>query len=260
MTAQNTVPEAEAEAAPAVTDDRLLDGRVRLRQPAQGYRVAIDPVLLAAATPATAGQKVLDLGCGVGAAALALLARVPELEVVGLELQAPLAKLARENARLNGADGRFLVLTGDLLRLPPRLAPGAFDQVLCNPPQQAAERARAPAERSRAIAEREGEARLADWVRVALLLLRDGGTLTLVHRADRLDALLAALSAGRAGEIVVFPLWPGPGKSAKRILVRARKGVETPLRLAPGLVLHGPDGRFTPQAEAVLRDGEALVP
>ncbi|HSR71863.1 MAG TPA: methyltransferase, partial [Kiloniellales bacterium] len=123
-----------------------------------------------------------------------------------------------------------------------------------------AERARAPAERSRAIAEREGEARLADWIRVALLLLRDGGTLTLVHRADRLDALLAALLAGRAGEIVVFPLWPGPGKSAKRILVRARKGVETPLRLAPGLVLHGPDGRFTPQAEAVLRDGEALVP
>ena len=103
----------------------------------------------------------------------------------------------------------------------------------------------------------EGDADLADWVRFALTMVRPKGTVTFIHRADRIDALLAEI-AGRAGEVVVFPLWPGPGKPASRILVRARKQVAAPARLAAGLVLHEPDGRLTAAAEAVLREGRGL--
>ena len=85
-------------------------------------------------------------------------------------------------------------------------------------------------------------------------MLRAGGTLTLVHRADRLADALAALGP-RAGEVVVFPLWPRAGRPAKRVLIRARRGAAAPLRLAPGLVLHGADGAFTPAAQAALRGG-----
>jgi tRNA1(Val) A37 N6-methylase TrmN6 len=104
----------------------------------------------------------------------------------------------------------------------------------------------------------EGDADLGDWVRFALSMVRPKGTVTFIHRADRIDAVLGHI-AGRAGEVVVYPLWPGLGKPASRILVRARKQVAAPARLAVGMVLHEPDGRFTASAEAILRGGEALV-
>lgn len=250
MSGSVSAPEMET------TEDRLLDGRVRLRQPAAGYRAAIDPVFLAAAVPEKAG-RVLDLGCGVGTAALCLLARLPEVRVTGLELQAPLAALARDNAALNGWTERFQVIEGDLAN--PRLLPeGGFDEVICNPPHHEAAMAAAP-DPTKARATHEAEASLDDWVAAALAQVRPKGAVTFIHRADRLDALLAALHTRAAGDIVVFPLWPKPGQAARRVLVRARKGVRTPLTLAAGLVLHGADGRFTDEVERVLRDGAGLT-
>jgi tRNA1(Val) A37 N6-methylase TrmN6 len=240
-----------------ISADRLLDGRVCLRQPLTGYRAAIDPVFLAAAVPAEPGESLLDLGCGAGAAALCLLARMPGTRVTGLDIQAELVRLAGENGRGNGWGARFLPLAGDVARPPPRLAPGSFHHVLCNPPQLLAGRARPAADPGRDLASREGAARLVDWVATALAMVRPKGTVTVIHRADRLDDLLAAVS-GRAGELVVFPLWPGAGKPAKRVILRARKEAATPLRLAAGLVLHQADGSFTPAAHAVLREGKGL--
>jgi tRNA1(Val) A37 N6-methylase TrmN6 len=242
----------------ALTEDALLGGRVRLRQPASGARVAIDPVLLAAAVPAAANQLVLDIGCGSGAASLCLAARVPQCRVIGLELQRDLARLAADNAALNGMAARVSAIAGDLLQPPPRLSPGMFDHVMANPPFIARGRGSAPADPAKLSATVEGEAGLADWVRFAIAMVRGKGTVTFVHRADRLDALLGHL-AGRVGEVVVFPLWPGEGQPASRILVRARKHVAAPARLLPGLVLHEADGRFSAAAEAVLRGGAALA-
>lgn len=244
-------------AADPPSQDALLDGRVRLYQPPAGYRVAIDPVLLAAALPAAPGDPVLDLGCGAGAAALCLMARVPEARVTGLELQAELAGLAARNATLNGRAEAFRVVQGDLLAPPPELAPGSFGQVMLNPPYVEAGRGRPPAVPGKALATQEGEAELAAWLRAALTLLRPKGRLAVIHRADRLHEVLACLRGG-AGEIRVFPLWPSAGRAARRVLVGARKGVATPSRLDPGLVLHDAEGRFTSEAEAVLRDGAAI--
>jgi tRNA1(Val) A37 N6-methylase TrmN6 len=239
------------------TEDALLGGRVRLRQPAEGYRAAIDPVFLAAAVPASGREMVLDIGCGAGAAMLCLAARVPTCRVTGLELQPSLARLAGDNAALNGVAERVAAVRGDFLSPPPRLAPASFDHAMANPPFLDPAAATRSPHAGKAAANVEGEADLAAWVRFALTMVRSKGTLTFVHRADRLDFLMAAL-AGRAGEIVVFPLWPGAGKPAKRVLVRARKGVATPTRLAAGLVLHETDGRYTEAAEAVLRGAGML--
>lgn len=245
---------------PAVetTEDLILGGRVRLRQPANGDRAAIDPVILAAAVDAGAQDQVLDLGCGSGAAMLCLGARLPQCRIFGLDLQRELVRLAGDNIALNGMSGRLSVMVGDLLQPPPRLSPGSFDHVMANPPflpRAAATEATNPA---KAAAHVEGEANLGDWVRFALSMAKAKGSVTFIHRADRIEALLGQI-AGKAGEVVVFPLWAGAGRPASRILVRARKQVATPARLAPGLVLHEPDGRYTAAAEVILRGGEALT-
>ena len=238
-----------------LTEDRLLGGHVVVRQPKHGFRVSIDSILLAAAVPAEEGDRVLEPGAGIGGAALSLAARVPGCSVVGLEAQRTLVEIAGENIRLNGMTARVEIVVGDLVSPPSRPALGAFDHVMTNPPFHPAGRTRAPADASRAASQVEGEAGLEEWIAFGVSMLRGMGTLTLVHRADRLGDVLAALQ-GRAGEVVVFPLWPRrDGSPAKRIVVRARRGTASPLRLARGLVLHEQDGSFTPEADRILRGG-----
>ncbi len=240
-----------------ITEDTLLGGQVRLLQPREGYRVGIDPVFLAAAVPAIPGDLVLDVGAGVGAASLCLAWREPGCHVRGIELQRDLVRLAGGNIELNQMMGRVDAMVGDLMHPPPRLSPGSFAHVMANPPYLPADAATAPPDAGKAASQVEGAARLADWVRFCLTMTRPKGTVVFIHRADRIESLLAELH-DRAGEIVVFPLWAGEDRPASRVVVRARKGAAAPTRLLRGLVLHEADGRYTEAAEAVLRGGMAL--
>ncbi len=239
--------------------DALLDGRITLAQARNGYRVAIDPVFLAASVCARAGQHVLDLGCGSAAASLCLAARVVDLNITGLELQPEMRDLAQRNITANNLDACIKVMDGDVAAPPPALKDGSFDHVMSNPPFMASGAGNMPTDPVRATAMVEGDAALDVWIALAARVLRHKGTLSLVHRADRLGDILSMLQ-GRFGGVVVYPLLPGPGlsKPAKRILVQARKGLNAPLSLQPGMVLHNADGSYTSEAQAILRHGAAL--
>lgn len=242
------------------TDDTLLGGRVALSQPRTGYRVAIDAVLLAAAVVPRAGERILDAGCGTGAVGLCLLGRegaVP-FEVVGLEAQPAYVALARENAERNRLGERYSIIEGDLARPPASLLASAFDQVVSNPPYLDGGAGTPSPDGATDRANRETALDLAGWIGRCLARLRPRGTLTLVQRADRLHEVLAALH-GKAGDIVVLPLWPALGEPARRVIVRTRKAVAGPMRLLPGLVLHGGAGKYTAEAEAILRDAQPLA-
>jgi tRNA1(Val) A37 N6-methylase TrmN6 len=258
------LPRSKSEAVgdPEVTRDAFLDGALTLLQPRRGYRAGSDAILLAAAVPALAGDTILDVGAGVGAVALALARRLPEVRVDGIELQAALAALGAENARLNRLDERVRLVPADLAAppstLPSTMATEAYGHVVSNPPYHDGESARRAPAPSRALARSESHVPLAQWIELCLRRLRPGGTLSLIHRADRLDEVLAALRAG-AGGVIVFPLWPGRGRPAKRLITRAVKESRAPLTVASGLVLHRADGAYTKAAKAVLRQGAALA-
>ncbi len=240
------------------TEDRILDGRVILHQPAEGYRAAVDPVLLAAAVrPKGDGrdERALDLGCGVGAAMLCLAARVGTLHIDGLELQGELARLAEQNIAANGFSDRMRVFEGDLLNPPTAIQAEAYHHVFANPPYMSGDRGNHPPNASKRIAHVESDADLEDWVDAALKFCRPKGSVTFIHRADRLAELLIGLE-GRAGEITVFPLWPKDGEIANRVIVRARKGIKSPMQLMNGLTLHQADGSYTEAADAALKGGE----
>ena len=242
---------------PDLSEDRLLGGRVVLRQPREGFRAAIDSVLLAAAVPARPGDRVFEPGIGSGAAALCLARRVPGCAVLGIDRQPALAALAMDNARRNGLDAAIEARPGDVGDGCPDSLRHAFAHVMMNPPHLAAGRASPPPAPAAAAARVESQADLASWIRLAFDALKPKGSLTLIHRADRLDEILAALR-GRAGGVVVFPLWPRrEGAPAKRVVVLARTAIAAPMRLAPGLVLHEADGSYTAAADDALR-GSAL--
>lgn len=242
----------------ALTLDRLLGGRLALWQPRHGYRAATDPVLLAAAVAARPGQSVLELGCGAGAALLALGLRVPDMSLTGVERQPAYADLARRNATRNGLTAQ--VVCADLAQLPPDLR-RPFDHVLLNPPWFDPSDP-AAADFGRDQAQRE-ETPLDVWVSAALARLVPGGWLTAIHRAARLPDVLAGLTT-RAGAIAVRPLCPRVGRPAGRVIVQARKGARGPFRLLSPLILHdGPAhladrDDFSAAAQAILRDGSAL--
>ncbi len=253
------LPPLEALTAEVTTEDSLLNGRLGLRQTTKGFRVAIDSVFLAAAVPATAGDRVLELGTGVGAAALCLAHRVPGCQIVGLERQPDIARLAADNAVLNRLEDRIKIVVSDVCRTT-GLRPASFDHVMANPPHLDPKRGLPSPDQYRQAAKFEMAGGLSVWVDQCVNLVRPRGGITLIHRADRLDELIACLG-GRTGGTVVFPLWPNgvAHVPAKRILVYTRRGVNARMSLAQGLTMHRSDGQFTTEAQAVLRDGQALV-
>ena len=237
----------------ATTEDRFLGGRVLVRQPKEGFRAGLDAVMLAAAVPARSGEAVLELGAGAGTASLCLAHRVGLISVTGIEIDPALVELANANAAANGMSGCATFVVGDALA---PLAPlrREFDHVFCNPPFHGEEGEISPnAARARAL---QDGGKLADWLAAGLKRTASGGSFTAILRADRLAETLAALPESG---VTVFPLWPRACVAAKRVIVQVRQGRRTPLAILPGLMLHAADGRYTPQAEAVLRDGEALT-
>jgi tRNA1(Val) A37 N6-methylase TrmN6 len=245
------------------TDDAVLDGRLILRQPQRGHRFGHDGVLLAAATAARPGDHVVDLGAGVGLAGLALAARVPQLSVTLVEIDPQLVALATENARRNELDHCVRAVEVDATASASVLAaaalkPGSVQRVMMNPPFNDPARQRPSPDASRVRAHTAVPERLALWCKTAGRLLTADGALTLIWRADGLPEVLAALGSGFGG-ITVLPVHPRPAAAAIRILVGATNGSRAPFALLPGLILNDADARPSSAAQAVLRQGAALI-
>jgi tRNA1(Val) A37 N6-methylase TrmN6 len=247
---------------PELTDDAALGGRLRLLQMRKGHRFGHDAILLAAAVAARKGQHAVDLGAGIGAAGLALAARVPGLHVTLVEIDPALAALAAENIARNQMPDRVRAMVLDVTARPQAFAteglgPASVDHVLMNPPFNDPGRQRGSPDPVRRKAHEAEPETLVAWIRTASRLLRPKGTLTLIWRADGLAAVLENLRRTYGG-VTVLPIHPDRNTPAIRILVQAVKESRAPLALLPGFFLSDEPGRQSAAANAILRDGEAL--
>jgi tRNA1(Val) A37 N6-methylase TrmN6 len=253
-----------AATANKLTEDRWLGGGLMLMQPKRGHRVGTDAALLVAAAGDARQGRIVDVGAGVGAVGLALAERNPLASVDLVDIDPELAQLAESNAARNGLEARARVLRLDVLKSNERREAGLVESANCvvtNPPFFDAKVVRASPDTAKArahvLAGAEAGATLTNWVQASLAILAPGGQFVMIHRPGALALLLDAIGS-RLGALAILPVHPTTGASAHRLLVSGVKGSRAPLRIAPGLVLHGADGRLTAEADALHR-GERLI-
>ncbi|MDB5512234.1 MAG: methyltransferase [Enterovirga sp.] len=246
-----------AEVDEDLSEDRLLGGSVALLQPRRGHRAGTDAVLLAAFASLRGGELAVDLGAGTGAVGLMIARRCPEARLLLVEREPDLTVLCRRNIALNGLGDRAHAVVADVFapkaeRRAAGLTPGLADLVATNPPFFESGEARRSPEPRRASAHLMAGGGLAEWLEAAADILRPKGRLAMIYRADGLGRCLEAMGR-RFGSVTVGPVYPKAGDPASRVLIGAVKDGHARLQIDPPLVLHGPDGRFTEQAESLHR-------
>jgi tRNA1(Val) A37 N6-methylase TrmN6 len=249
------------ELALELTEDAFLGGQLRLRQPKSGHRAGHDAMLLAAATPARSGDRVVDFGAGVGAAGLAVAKRVAGIDLVLVEIDEVLAGLARGNAASNALAADVIVLdvtsAADVFARA-GLSPDGVDVVLMNPPFNDPARHRGSPDKARKIAHLATAATLKRWIHAARRTLKSGGVLSLIWRADDLVQVLAALDRG-FGSLAVLPVHGDAATPAIRVLIRAVKGGKAPTLIYPALILNDEQAQPTRQVQDIVA-GRRVLP
>jgi tRNA1Val (adenine37-N6)-methyltransferase len=241
--------------------NKFLGGQVSLFQPIDGYRANTDSILLAAAVEASPGQSILELGCGVGTVLFSLMARIPDLRVVGVEIQKRYAELATRNAEYNGF--KATILDCDLASIPTTFKNLKYDHVILNPPFYYPNGSMRLAKDDKNLAKRELNLSLDDWLAVAVKRCSANGQIVLIQQTARLGQILKCIDSN-VGNIKILPISSFKGNSAKRVIVKGKKGSRSPMQILPPLHMHKPGKSdnsrkdYTIEAEEILRDGHAI--
>jgi len=236
--------------------DEIWPGGPRFGESEGVFRVGTDSVLLAHFAKRTQIKKkklAVDLGCGSGVISILLAWDDPELLVDGVEVQPGASRLASENARLNGLEGRITIIEGDLRRHRAFLRSGAYDLALANPPYYPSGSGKSPSSGSSAVSRGEGLCTLEDVCAAAGYLTRWGGSFMLVHKPERLaDVFRAMGGAGFEPKRIRF-VQHKRSSPPSLVLVEGRRGGRPSLSVQAPLVLANDDGSDSDEARAVYR-------
>lgn len=234
----------------------VLNKRLKLLHTEKGFKTSIDSVLLAASCPAKAGEKLLDMGCGVGGAGFCVLTRVDGVKLTGVDIQKDHIELANRNAVVNMMQDNAEFIVSDIRQY---RAEKEFHHIICNPPYlEAGAHLRSPhEEKATAMGHEDKDLSVEDWINTAHFCLKSNGSLSMIHRADKIDKIILSLGK-RFGAVEIYPLWPKFGENAKRVIIRAIKDRKSPAIIHSGLILHQDDGSYTAEAEKILRQAKEL--
>lgn len=239
------------------TNDYLLDLKVKIFQPVDGYRASTDAVLLSSLISNIRPQeKILDVGSGTGAVSLCLAHRLQSLapQITGLEIQPELAELSNLSAQANNFSDHLSYINKDINQ-PSGLDYCSFDRVISNPPYSFADQP--SPNHSKAQAHNLHNTDLSGWIKFCLKMLKPFGYLYLINRAEAVSEILSSLHK-KTGNITLIPIYSKAGQNAKRIMIIAQKDSKAPAVIHSGIIVHQPDGNYSPSAQQILRDGKGF--
>lgn len=237
---------------PAVTHDALFAGRLTCLQHRDGYRFAVDAVLLAHFAAPRPGERVLELCAGNGVVSLVMAYRQPRIAITALELQSQLVGLMRSNIALNHYEERITVVEGDCRSLAGHVPIGTFDRVVMNPPYRKRESGRQNPDDEAARARHELTLTLDEAVAAMAFALKNKGRGVVVYPAERLATLITALKGQRLEPKRLQSIHSYPGEVGRLVLVEVVKnGGEELTVLPPFFVYQAAGGAYTQEMAAL---------
>jgi tRNA1Val (adenine37-N6)-methyltransferase len=241
----------------AETVDSILGGALTVVQPRAGYRFSIDSILLGRFARARSRDRVLDLGAGCGVVGLMIAALSRPCEVVALEIQPELARLAERNATLNGPVIARIMrsIQGDLrARRTVGLMPASFDLIVANPPYRAWGRGRESPHQGRRVARGGSGATLPEFVAAAQRYAAHRGRVAIVFEAARSAELIACLVAHALEPKRIRFVHPTRAAPAASVLIEARKGGGIEATIEPPLILYERPGVYNDEARELMQN------
>jgi tRNA1Val (adenine37-N6)-methyltransferase len=231
--------------------DDLQFGGLRIIQSRKGFRFGMDAVLLSHFADVRPGDRVVDLGTGTGIIPILLSGHTKGMEYVGLEIQPEMAEMASRSVLMNGLEGKIKIVNGDLRLSHELLGYNSFDVVTCNPPYERKGGGVVCQEMAWTLARHEEACTLSDVAHAAFNLLRQGGRLSIIIRADRAVDVLMMLKESRMEPKRIRLVCPSVDKSPNLMLAEATRGGNPGVRWEPPLIVYGADGAYSPELKAI---------
>ncbi len=240
---------------PKETMDSLFRGEIKIVQERDGYRFSIDALLLAGFVWLIRGERVIDLGTGVGIIPLILGKRGEGArEIVGVEIQEDLAELAKRNVLLNRFEDPITIHHGDIRGLNDTFPPSSFDVVVTNPPYYRVSDGRINPHSQKAIARHEVKCTIDDTLRVARYLLKEGGRIFVIFPGYRSITLFNSLRGAALEPKRLRWVHSREGEGAKFVLVEAYKGGGEGVEILTPFFIYTDGGIYTQEMEKLYSD------
>ena len=227
-------------------DDLNIKGYQIIQDP-ERFCFGMDAVLLSGFAKAKEGDRVLDLGTGTGIIPILMEAKTDAKELVGLEIQADSADMARRSVALNRLEEKIQIIYGDIKEAASIFGAASFDVVTCNPPYMIGQHGIQNPDAPKAIARHEIHCTLEDVISQAAKLLKPGGHFYMVHRPFRLAEMISLMTKYRVEPKRMQLVYPYIDKEPNMVLIEGVRGGKSRMQVEKPLIVYKEPGVYMPE-------------
>lgn len=226
-------------------DDLEFKG-LKIIQNKDGFCFGIDSILLSDfAKEIKKGSKVIDLGTGTGIIGILLCMKTELSKIIGVEIQKEVYDMAKRSIKLNNLENKFEIINENIKNLENIIETGTFDAVVTNPPYKKIGTGLTNENEKKLISRHEITANLEDFIKVSYRMLKDKGTLYMVHRPDRMVDIIELLRKYKLEPKKIKFVYPNANKDANLILLKAVKNANPFLKIEKPLYVYNQNGEYT---------------